>query len=866
VLASLLARSGDDQHAPRWTPRALTFLVAAADRWPHVRSGHLYPLLRRDPRLALDGGSAALTGLAGLSDVTAQLLESVKREFSSARNSNLQVGMAAIAERVAPYELSRARTAVGRARVHQELWSYLTSASQYQKSARALTEAIAIYRRLADPVTLTRLSRRLLDTDTGEFKFQLARLLINVANDLCAAGEPAEALAAAEESLPLLREVSGTGEAFTPELAGALSAQSWALSRLGRDAEALDVARELVDIRRRQGQEYPFTVYPWMTEHLSQYFTPEIIRRDRFLSDSGGQEKGLADSLAILATRQALAGDHAEAVASMSEALSILSRLAGTDPARHREALASAMESYGTMLARVDRHEDAAQAASTAVGMFRPLASVNSARYEPVLAHALGNYAQRLEELGRLEEAIAAARESFELADRYAAIPREAATAAIALAWLAKLRGASGDHDRAVADAEEAVARLRALAVQLSPYDADDFLSSALNKLAQVAERAGRHDRSLAADEEHVSIQRRIMARGGPHSARADRRGLAISLSNRTASLREAGRADEALASSEEALAIFRELAVGQPATYEPEVARLLGNIASTLEFMDREQDALPPAEESTAIYRRLAAAEPATYGRLLAWILDILDTALHSLGRDEEAAAALREAAGILRSLAAAQPGAHEENLARALKYLGRRHKSLGHGEEALAATRESAGLYRRLAAADPARHSAVLADVVDDLGLALAAAGQPEQALAATRESAGIYRAVIAAGRGDQREQLADELRRLASLHLGLGQHAEAVTVAQEAAALYRDLAGPLPELAEALGYVGLGAWHMSRLELAVAATGEAVSISERLAADDPGRFAAAATGMRGNLAIFQAAAEQAASQPDG
>ena len=51
--AALLAPAARAEAPPPYTPRAITFLAAAAARWPHVGSLHLYLLLRRDPALAV---------------------------------------------------------------------------------------------------------------------------------------------------------------------------------------------------------------------------------------------------------------------------------------------------------------------------------------------------------------------------------------------------------------------------------------------------------------------------------------------------------------------------------------------------------------------------------------------------------------------------------------------------------------------------------------------------------------------------------------------------------------------------------------------------------------------------------------------
>jgi hypothetical protein len=49
--------------APQHIRNAVTVLIEAARRWPHLAAGHLYPLLRTRPDLAIAAGGAALTAL-----------------------------------------------------------------------------------------------------------------------------------------------------------------------------------------------------------------------------------------------------------------------------------------------------------------------------------------------------------------------------------------------------------------------------------------------------------------------------------------------------------------------------------------------------------------------------------------------------------------------------------------------------------------------------------------------------------------------------------------------------------------------------------------------------------------------------------
>jgi hypothetical protein len=76
--AALLARDGDASTPATWTARAVTFLASAAHRWSHLGPGQLYPLLRDDPQLAVDAGSAALIAVAGISGVPVPVLEAIE--------------------------------------------------------------------------------------------------------------------------------------------------------------------------------------------------------------------------------------------------------------------------------------------------------------------------------------------------------------------------------------------------------------------------------------------------------------------------------------------------------------------------------------------------------------------------------------------------------------------------------------------------------------------------------------------------------------------------------------------------------------------------------------------------------------------
>lgn len=112
TVGTLLADAPDAPGGTRarWTPRAVTFLAAAAQRWPHVGARHLFPLLEAAPRLAVAGGSTALTTLAALDDIPLELLEAIAAHFPSYQrpSPDLDAGIAAVSGRLLPHRLARA--------------------------------------------------------------------------------------------------------------------------------------------------------------------------------------------------------------------------------------------------------------------------------------------------------------------------------------------------------------------------------------------------------------------------------------------------------------------------------------------------------------------------------------------------------------------------------------------------------------------------------------------------------------------------------------------------------------------------------------------------------------------------------------
>jgi hypothetical protein len=109
---------------------ALLERLAADGRWPHLGREYLYPLLRADPQLALEAGSAALTTLVAPDDVDITMLEAIEACFPEDRRINLDLGIAAVATRLAEHRLTTTTDPAQRAYINDQLAVRLTNADQ----------------------------------------------------------------------------------------------------------------------------------------------------------------------------------------------------------------------------------------------------------------------------------------------------------------------------------------------------------------------------------------------------------------------------------------------------------------------------------------------------------------------------------------------------------------------------------------------------------------------------------------------------------------------------------------------------------------------------------------------------------------
>ncbi|WP_281154721.1 tetratricopeptide repeat protein [Streptomyces sp. HYC2] len=376
TATALLTRDSDLTPAA-WTPRTITFLAAAAERWDHLGPGYLYPLLREDPQLALDAGSAALTSLARLDDIDPALLKAIEARFPPGRHADLDAGAAVVVYRLAHHRLANTQDAYEHARVRENLAKRLHYAGLHEEAATAAQDALPACRHLVKA--------------NRAHEPGLASMLNSVGIYLSEAGRSEEALTPAREAVAIRRRLAQTkpGAHQHENLAMALmSLGSW-LSEVGRAEEALACTREAVAIHRRLSDADP-AVHQYTLAGLLGNFGID-------LSENGQRD---------------------EAVAVTQEAVTLFRRLAGTDPVAHQYSLALVLTNLGARLSEVGRHGEALAPAQEAVDLFRPLAKANPAAYEPGLAGALTNLGNRLTAVGQQGAADAARQEAAAIRSR----------------------------------------------------------------------------------------------------------------------------------------------------------------------------------------------------------------------------------------------------------------------------------------------------------------------------------------------------------------------------------------------------------------------------------------------------------------
>ncbi|GGT73797.1 hypothetical protein GCM10010207_84290 [Streptomyces atratus] len=769
---ALLSRHGDtgndsDDLPPvsSWTPRAVGFLAAAASRWPHVGSDYLFPLLREDPALAIVAGSAALTAVVNLDDIEPDLLAAIAEHGPRHRDVELDVGMAALIVRLAPFLLAvYADDPVGITAVHRNLAWRLSHAGRHEEALTATEEALAVQRQMAaDGFTVqqpdlastltdlavrlktmgrledalatadeaTALWQRLAAADPAAYNSHLANALTNLATHLIDLGRYEKARPIAEKAVAEHRRLATLDPAHAPALATALSVLAGNARKLGQQGMVLDLCGEVAAIRRRLAAAAPDIYLPELATALSNLAVS--------LRDSGQREE--------------------EALATSREAVAIRRRLVSINPAAFEDNLADSLTGLAAYLSGLGRHDESLAAAEEAVAVCRRLAERNPAAYEPGLAIALSSMGATFGRLARYPEATAVLQEAVGIWRRVTADTPAAFASGLALALtnLGPALRKSGQPEEAQAVLQEAVMLNRQLA-QAHPAAHADTLARAFSNQANSLVDLGRRDDALAAAQEAVTIHRTLAlshpAAFEPH--------LAQSLADLADHLAESSRPQESLIADQEALAIYRRVAAASPAVFTSRLLTSLFNVAAALWNMRRPDDAVPLAREAAALLERLPTAAALTEGGGLADLLSNLGQYLVDAGRAEEALAVITASSTIYQRLAEADPTVFALDCARSLQALGEQLNVMERWEESVAVTEKAVEAHGHLVENTPDDPAALagLAGTLTNFAAGLWQVGRVEEALSGTDVAVSLYLRLTEDGSPTYRPELARSL----------------------------------------------------------------------------------------------------------
>jgi hypothetical protein len=561
---ALLVRSPDGD-AAMWTPRAIIFLAAAAERWDHVGPRYLYPLLSADPRLAVEAGSAALSSLAHLADVPIDVIEAIEKELPAHSDPDIDAGAAAVMQRLAPYRLARTNAPEERAWLYDQLASRLSWAGLRAQALDAAREGVTICRSLAAE-------------NPRQFTRALAVNVTKLGKYLADMGQLKQAREAAFEAAALWKTLADADpDGYGPQLAGSLQDLGHSMADAGRLREARSAAEKAVAIWRRLMEKNPVA-----------------------------HRQGLADSLLSVAAHYAEAGQWAPAAASSGEAAGIYRELAAQSPVTAEPTLALTLNNLSGHLAELGEHARALAAAQEAVAIRRRLAKANRAAFEPGLVSSLDKLAGCLAAQGSAEDALLAAEEALEISRRLAEQTPAAFDPQFAfmLHNVGYYRANLGRPEEALAASQQSAEVWRRLASG-DPAAYSHRLAQSLSALASDLTELGRDAEALAIAEEGIAILR--------GTAEAHPATLAGALANLGGYLARRGQPERALTVTEEAVGIYRDLAQAYPAAHGANYATALNKLSLRYSELGRTAQAVAAMQNSAEVSRRLAAGNQTT-------------------------------------------------------------------------------------------------------------------------------------------------------------------------------------------------------------------------------------------------------------
>lgn len=390
-----------------WTGRALAFLAAATERWPHVGERVLYPLFLREPELAIHGGSAVLSLLAAIENVDPEVLTTVYERVRNSEAAEAAAGIGDLSERLLSDRLAATGDEAARAALLVELAERRGAAGRWEEAKAAAEESVTLFGRLAQTMPE---HRRNLMVALSQFGAQLLNTR-----------RPAAARPVLEEALALCRPMAAADPQLGRALLHLLHALAQTLSALDDVDQALFLTEEALALHHD------------LRDHDPVGWVSNFPLDSRLLRESG--------ELLARAGRLEEALESAEAAVGVARSLLFLLH-ADSAP----QILADALLTLGRLRREAESPAEAVEPASEAVGLYRQLVRAHPDSYRPKLLNAVETLAVILAQAGQHAEARAAAEEAIAFYQQSSSPDDVGAARRAALMYL--LRHSEGPQER----------------------------------------------------------------------------------------------------------------------------------------------------------------------------------------------------------------------------------------------------------------------------------------------------------------------------------------------------------------------------------------------------------------------------------
>ena len=506
---------------------------------------------------------------------------------------------------------------------------------------------------------------------------ELSELLIDLCIRLQHSEERKEdAVAAAQEAVDILRDLTVRHQDLLPNLARSLQVLGNRLSDVGHFEQALKATENAV-----------------------------MIRRSLAGMRSNTLDFAFAGALEMLGVKQASLGKFEEAAATVTQAVEFYRDLTKAQPDM-KERLAAALYNLGKILDGLGRWKEARSIGQEAVDIRRRLAVMRPDQFEPDLARSLNNLSSTLDNLQQHLEALTLSQEAVTIFRRLAGKHPEFFRLELAqtIGNLGNRLVDFGRDEEALAAVQEA-AMIFADLMKVQPQIYRKDLAATKVNIARILLRFGRIDEALKQVSDAVAIFRKLEAER-PQLFQPDFPTALLTLAD---VLERLERFQEARTAADEAIDILR----AQPSA-RPSLADALNSLGNILSYLGLRNEALKAGQEAVDLLEALDATEPHVFRPKLAAALANLSPSLKDVGRLGEALDAARKAVDNYRRLVVGAPQVSAFGLALALNTLSKRFADLGQHDQALPPAREAVELLGPMFLQDHAQYARAMSVVV--------------------------------------------------------------------------------------------------------------------------------------------------------